>query len=364
MDYTSYETEDSCGYPSVYWAGEPYGSRIDLPEALAPLIERLTEYDLMRVQLEEKGGKVEDLQKIINSLNLPFCLRSHFGSHEISLCERPGLVRALQDLSWDLHFDVRQTYTQMPVYYICRTRRDYWSEHSLIVEDYYLSPGYPLQDKRFARLMNMGHEEYYLRLSQFRSSIEGLTGRGRATNGKIDDILYTLGRHLFQSAWHEDQRLGILVADSFHLPEFRQAIELLYLCLSGDLCSLRSALNPMLFTFFGKCYQQPALRRLLSLLSSCNGETLTELPERAGRLYKRLTHTFGRFLATEISWGARGLTLPLWKVVYANVSRLDMVKRSMKGNPAMLEAAGNLRKASAEIIDELLYIGQSDVSEK
>jgi len=364
MDYHSYETGGSCSYPSVHWAEELYENRIDLTEALAPLIERIMEYDQMRVRLEEDGGKVDDLQKITDSLNLPLCLGSNLRSHTISLSDRTDLKRALQDLSWDLHFDVRQTHAQMPVYYLCRTRRDYWSEHSLIVEDLYLSPGYPLQDERFARLMDLGHEYYYLRLSPFRSSIENLPCSSGATTDKVDDIIYTLGRHVFQSAWHEDQQLGILTADSFHLPEFRHAIELLYLCLSGDLCSLRCSLNPMLFTFFEHCYHQPALKGLLILLSSCNGQTITDLPQRAGKLYKRLTQAFGRFLATEVTWGVRGLTLPLWKIVYANVSRLEMVKQSMKGNAAMLEAAGNLRKASTEIIDELLCTGQTDANGK
>ena len=44
--------------------------------------------------------------------------------------------------------DVRQLDSRMPVYFLCRLRKDYWSEYSLIVEDLYRSPGYPLTDER------------------------------------------------------------------------------------------------------------------------------------------------------------------------------------------------------------------------
>ena len=163
---------------------------------------------------------------------------------------------------FDLHMNIRMLDTGMPVYYICRVERDYWMEYSLIVEDLYRSPSYTWQDDRFAKLMYMGHEIYFLRLSLFRKSLTELLSdqeNGIADKREVDEYIYRLGRYIFQAAWHEDQRPGMLTAEHFGLAKFYHAIELLYLCLSGELCQLRSTIDDRLLSFFEKAYPQPAI---------------------------------------------------------------------------------------------------------
>jgi len=243
----------------------------------------------------------------------------------------------------------------MPVFYICRIRRDHWSEYSLIVEDLYMSPGYSIVDDRFVKLMSAGHENYFLRLSQFRRQLQKHNRTRKETGSqKIDDFLYELGRYVLQAAWHEDQRLGFLVADLLRLPEFFQAVELLYLCLSAELCELRGAVNSNLRLFFEKIYPQPAILAFLDILTDLEGDMLNTLPLHAIRLYSNLSIAFSKFLATEVSWSTQKSKTPLWKILYANFSRLETVARDLTGDKRLSKAGRKLENQSRGIINSVI----------
>ena len=98
-----------------------------------------------------------------------------------------------------------------------------------------MSPGYPMIDQRFARLMQEnGRERHFIRLSPFRRLVESSWPRDK--NGsrlQVDRFLYGLGRKIFHSAWHEDQRMAVAVAATLQLPNFKDCIEFLYLILGG-----------------------------------------------------------------------------------------------------------------------------------
>lgn len=335
----------------VYEYEYGYAPNVDCREALASLIKRLEWYDTARLGLEREGGAIADLKNITTILNTPMTLRGRSASKAVRLTDRGSLRAILWDIDPDLHLDVRLRGTGMPAYYLCRTRADYWSEYSLIVEDLHMSPGYPVTDERFINLMHAGHEVFFLRLSPFRDGAQVMLDS--EDDATIDALLYSLGRHVFQAAWHEDQRLGIMAANHLELTSFRNAIELLYLCLGAELCELRGAVDERMLRFFEAVYPQPAIRAFLKRLATLDGGALNELPQQARQHYKGLLAAFSRFLATEIAWGARSQQIPLWKVLYGNFSRLESIGSVLRQGPELVRASTTLDRAAIAVLSEL-----------
>jgi hypothetical protein len=327
-------------------------------QALEPLLCTLREYDALRIQLECEGGRISDFGRITQILTREIHLTGLYHEYVCKLANQPGLRTALGDVgNYDTHLQVRRLGTGMPVYYLSRTDQDYWSEYSLIVEDFYLSPGYPMEDERLARVMFVGHDTRYLRLSAFRDKTrEMLKSQIKCDPAEydVDDLLYTMGRHIFQAAWHDDQRPAMLVAAHFNLPAFRQAVELLYLCLSGELCELRSAANPEMYRFLEVVYPQPAIRDFLNALSTLDGGAINELPQKALKLYAALGGAFSRFVRIEVPWGFRATHAPLYKLVFGNLSHLDRVGAALKSNPDVAQAAKSLESHAQRAIEDLV----------
>jgi len=209
-------------------------------------------------------------------------------------------------------------------------------EYGLIVEDLYASPGYPFHDERLVKLMQAGHEVYYLRLSQMRdracTMLERVERPGAQSGWATDELLYEVGRYVFQAMWHEDQKPALAACRAFGLVRFAHAMELLYLCLSSDLCSLRGALHEKLFWFFERVYPQPPLVKLLRAIQEADGAILADLPQRARPLYSRLSAAFGSFLKKETTWKKGHGPLPLYKILFSNFSRLDLVRSALTDN--------------------------------
>jgi hypothetical protein len=232
--------------------------KVDVEEALEPLVQQLRLYDSLRVELEEHGGGLELLAKIVQSLGTKISIQSAYRNESVSLTEGEKLREALREFHYSIRLDVRRLETNMPVYYLFRTKQDPWSQYNFVIEDFYMSPGYPLPEERFVRLMRAGHEVYYLRMSQFRKEVQRILERhGKVGGSDVDDCLYRVGRYVLQATWHEDQRVGLAVAYLLRLEHFRTAIELLYLVLTAELCELRGAVEPNMSEFF----RQPILRR-------------------------------------------------------------------------------------------------------
>ncbi|MBN1567790.1 MAG: hypothetical protein JXA73_08070 [Acidobacteria bacterium] len=336
-------------------------------QKLEPLLAGMCSYDASRNKLEKCGGSIDDLKRITAILTEKHVIQGDYSKHTVALCDPAGINSALMDTEYgSLHFDVRMLQNGMPAFYLCRRRYDYWAEYSLVVEDIYASPGYGFSDERFIKLMNFGHEAYFLRLSQFRKGImDHMQGDWRKES--IDDILFNVGRHVFQAAWHEDQRPGYLCSIYFDMEYFRHAIELLYLCLSGELCELRSEADAGMIRFFETVYPQPVIRDFLNLLQELDGAALNDIPKRALRCWGSLSQAFRRFLNTDVAWGNRRIKMPLYKVIFSNFSRLHLVSGALREDAASLAAADRLNRFSLSIAQTLLsgshHIQQGIVAE-
>jgi len=354
-DWDLYEDDYRMYRRTGYYGGFYSGRKIDIEKSLKPLIRMLKAYDHHRRLLEEKGGHISNLDELTSLLTTPVKIETRYDTATAALNEQMKLRHAVRDIYRGLRINVRQLPNRMPVFYICRIRRDHWAEYSLIVEDLYMSPGYSIVDDRFVKLMSSGHENYFLRLSQFRKQVKKYNRNQKVVSTEaIDDFLYELGRYVLQAAWHEDQRLGSLVATLFRLPEFFQAVELLYLCLSADLCELRGAVNDNLRLFFERIYPQPAILAFLEILTGLEGDMLNTLPLHAIRLYRNLSIVFSKFLATEVSWNTQKSKMPLWKILYANFSRLEVVARDLTGDKGLSKAGRKLENQSRGIINSVI----------
>lgn len=346
------------GKKSTGWGGGYQSYRcMDAEEALAPLLAVIKRYDALRLKLEKEGGTMADVARITEQLTTKVTIQGYYRPVEVSLTDAVALHRALWDVGdGDVQLDVRFLETnKMPVYYLCRIRRDWWAEYSLIVEDLYRSPGFTLRDERFVKLMRAGHESYSLRLSQFREGMAALAGPDQQLSREdIDDMLYQLGRYVFQAAWHEDQAVGSLAATHFRLPRFGQAIELLYLALSGQLCELRAAVNDDLLKFFDVVYPHPAIKAFLGLITRLDGSSLNALPEKALKLYTRLTQAFSKFIGVEVPWGTARIRVPIYKLLFANLTRLPYVAEALQADHDAQAAAQRLEQDAQLIIDGLV----------
>lgn len=328
-------------------------------EALQPLIRRLRAYDQHRHKLWTEGGRLIDFASISDLLKEPVCIHGNRGKHEVSLTDHAAMRTMLYDVgAGKVHHQVRQVAGQWPVYYLCRTRNDYWSEYSLIVEDLYRSPDYPMADERFASLMHFGHETRFLRMSLFRQKmLEQDTGKKGANETYADCVIYNLGRYIFQAAWHEDQRPAVLCARSFDMPKFREAVELLYLCLSGEICALRSAISESMIHFVTEIYPHEAILRFLQRLPELEGHMLNDIPQLALKFYARLSASFTQFLTTEVRWGWSNTKMPLYKAVFGNIKRMEMVAAACNSDNAVRNAATVLEGESESIINAIITLG-------
>lgn len=337
---------------SGYYYSRPFA---EVRKLLLPLMQRLRDYDATRVRLEREGGTAADLQLLTGCLSNPISIDDRSQHHRAVLTEPDELRQVLKRIgAKDLYFSVRVRPSGLPAYYVVRAKHGYWSEYSLLVEDLYRSPEYPSPDERFVKLMDWSHETYFLRLSQFREGVSaGLPVKGAESERKADGVLHDVGRQVFQAAWHEDQYAAFQVAEVFQLPLFRQAIELLYLCLSGDLCAIRASLDDDVSEFFVNVYPQPAIHALLARIGELDGKGLAELPEDAGDAYRRLTASFERFLRVEVRHGSRASSLPLYKLIYANFGRLDMITPTVTSCDGLSDAGAQLEELAAQVIFEI-----------
>jgi hypothetical protein len=343
------------GYHS-YQGGRSGRSMKKVRRALAPLLERMSSYDDARLTLEQEGGAVADLKKVTALLTEPVSINAGHGTRPIVLAQQESVKELFDSLGrHDIRWQVRTRPSGMPVYYVCRVRTDYWTDYKLVVEDLYVSPGFPLGDGRFVQLMWMGHERYHLRMSPYRAATTTLL-EGEDGEWAVDTLLQRVGQNVLQAAWHEDQRLGRAAADRFLMPDFAHAIELLYLCLSAELCELRASLTPEMIRFFEVVYPQPAIHAFLVRLASMEGATLDELPDLAYSLYHDLARSFGVFLAIEPPFGYSGASTPLYKVLFANVDRVDEAFGPLCGLDLVVEGAVDLARAARWISGRLTEV--------
>ncbi len=337
--------------------------RRKLEAALSTLVQQLGAYDEKRSEMEKRAVTPAMLLSTMELLKLTFEVEVLGRTHKVALVNQASVRELLRDLwHYECRFEIRTSAAGMPLYYLPRVWHDYDAVYSLVLEDLYQSPGYPMGEERFVKIMWGGHEVYFIRLSPFRKSLLEARSplRDPDAEDEIDALLKKIGRLVFQACWHEDQYVGMVAADQFELVHFRRAVELLYLCLTAELCELRGAVDETMIAFFRNVYAQPAIVSFLNRLVRLDGKALAEVPQAALKHFPALSRTFSRFLAVELPWGRSKALVPLYKLLFANFSRLDSVRGAIAATEELRKAAERLEKQSLAVIEALLD-GAGDV---
>lgn len=322
-------------------------------EAVKPLLKHLTRYDAARCGFERGGGRLTALAGISALLEAEI----DFGDRKGALADPAKLKHILGDLpgSTRIHLQVRRSNGGFPLYYLCRKATSWDTMYSLIVEDFFISQGFPMPDERFCCLMSQGSERNYLRLGPMRKPLQTVFP-GRETDHQwLDRQLYKAGRTVFQSAWHEDQKAGVLVGSCFGIPALRPAIELLYFALSADLCSIRPQVDEESIEFFMRVFPHDPIRRFLQLVPKLSGTETDGLPQKILPLYSRLSREFGQFLRIPVRWGRAQQTIPLYKLIFGNFNgRLAEIGIRLKPVDDIREGIARLEEEANAIITEIL----------
>ncbi len=358
---------------------------------LRPLLRRLNQYGKLLQRLKTEGGKVRDLRQLTQLLATPIKLRGRFGGDKRVPLTEPQAVRSyLSSVHHGLRFEIRTAKHGFPLYYLARTSSDYFGTYSLILEDYYRSPGYEEHDpdwERFSCTTRFGEAERLLRLSPYRMWAEdraaheaeeppaveadeadddnksafgyGSFGYGRSSYRDeltADRLLYTVGRYVLDAAWHEDQRFAGGVAELLHMTAFRETMELLALCLGANLSSLRSVAmskrGEAATAFFASAYRNKPIHTLLQALPEVEGPALVQFRERARTLYPKLATSFGKLMRFEGGLSCFQSSQPVYRSFIANYRRLGLLGFHLTDE--FLDACAVLEEQSRQISEAVL----------
>lgn len=344
------------GHSDMY--GRDHDLAIDgVGEGLSKLVDHLQTYDDLRVRLEAKGGAVSDLEQLTELLVSKVEINGPHSAQQAKLSDPGPLLLKLRTCFFGrVNLDIRQLTSGFPVYYLSRDEIDYRSGLRIIVDDLYISPGYPMPDPRFPRLLDIaGRDAGRMRLSPFRDQVcTHFSGDPDSSiSWRTDRFLCSLADLVFQAAWDIDQQMAFSLSKKLGLDSFREAIELIHLCLGGDLCQLRSNIDQNLRWFFEKTYPHDAISRLMEGLPRMNGLDIDHLPQIAQRLYPDLTSIFSKLIQTKIPWSPAGANIPLYKLLFANVDRFEVIIPTPEACPELAKARRHITEFSKTCIEEL-----------
>ena len=314
------------------------------------LLDILKLYDEKREKIENEGGVYDDLFDLSEILQQKFKLSTSKGRQRTSLDQPEELCAAIQNINQgELFFQIRKGHSGLPLYYLCRTKSDNYCSYKLIIEDIYKSSNFPIEDERFVLLYLRNREQSSLRLSQFRSQL--ITSADNP-----DEQLYSMGRYIFQNAWHEDQYPALVTADLLELDYFPQTLELLYLILSGNLYELRNAIGiePIIKHHLKIIYPEKAITKLICSLQARDISEIKAIASQAQVHFCQLENSFTKLLQSPLFWGYRNRKIPLFKIIYGNFFRADKIKNDLAKKEDLHKAKYALEEKAKTIMQSIL----------
>jgi hypothetical protein len=358
MSYYEYDPSDFSSYlEGDYLTQIKILSIEEKREKLQPLIRQIKRFDRIKNEVMNQAVSIRKLGQLAEILNEQIDL---FPEKEDIKCNLLN-YKSLNDQFWmedldNVKLEVRRGYMHMPMYYLCDAKSNYFGNYGIVLEDYYLSPGYTFEDPRFTRLMHHGHELYFIRMSGFRKEVEKLFEKTKSKQAKkTDKLLLDVGKHFLQGAWHEDQVIAWMMSEHFKLLKFKQAMELIYFSLGSEFCDVRQEITPEIKLFFRQVYKQPALLALIEKIETSEGNAFLDLETKSRELYTSVSKAFSNLLQCDIKWGmVQKRTIPLYKVVFSNIYRLDLVVKTLQENEAVHRNCQELEKVAGEAIEALV----------
>jgi hypothetical protein len=326
----------------------------DITDFIRALLEQIKALDAKRQKVEGELWDTADLMDITKLLEYEIPAKIN-GKPRCARLQDQKELQGIISLLPGYHLDIRRGENGLPLYLLCRIHWDYWSGYGTIVEEIHRSPGYRIFDPRFHRLIFNRKEVNVLNLAPFRAGIADLVDQTAPDPGAhVDEALFNLAKLVFRAAWHEDQSLGIYTAECLDIMYFREAIELLYLCLSGDLCRLRNHPQDVCLSYLREKHDNPYLHQFIEHIASLSGPGLGYLPQQAMKLFSALSSSFNKFINTPVVWGVNSQDVPLYKVLFANYTRLRQIAPHIPCDENLLSQKGLLEEVSHSTINTLL----------
>lgn len=326
-------------------------------ELLEPLIRQLELYESVKREIMQFKVSVNKLRELSGVLRE----KKSMDGMKFSLHETESIKTALHHNNlWDVQLDVRRGHMQLPKYLLCDQQRNwYGNNYGVITAEFFKSADYQLPDPRFIKLMNHSHEEYNINMAGFREKVQSefFNGKRKGGSKKTGQLLTDIGENFLQTTWHEDQVIAWMLSKHFDLPKFKEVMELLYFILGSDLCAVRQQVNNNVKGFFEKIYVQPSLLIFLENIEISEGSEFQSLETRARNWYRTISKTLNSLLQCNITWGMFDeIKIPLYKVVFANIYRLEMVVENagVKKNNLIREKCGLLENVSIKAINDMI----------
>lgn len=346
----SYHTFD---YDDYYYSAPSHRnlSYSDKKKILEQLISQLAKADRLKSDLYYNTISLEKLRNMKAILDEKITLENHYEKASFSLSERFELNRAFSRTGlWDLSIYLQRDKHNFPSYLLCESVENYFGNYGIVLADFYRSPQYEIHDERFVRLMSMGHEKLYMRMSIFRDYIEKING---IDDMNVDRLLKILGEDFFSGAWHEDQIVSFILADKKQLgiQSLKESTEIVYSILSLDLSAIRNSYTSDVKWFFSKVFPRKSLGMLFNKIEKSNASDFKFLEQRARHWYKELGAYFSSFLSTKVEY--RDCTLPVYKLIFANIFRLELISDVLVQQATLKEPLQIIREISSEAIREL-----------
>lgn len=147
----------------IPWRSMRAPSPAAVRRAASPLVSLVEQYDRLREELETSGADAFAVARITDVLTRPRHVRTPGGNTRLLLGHAASVESFLRRIGGhSLRWQVRRLDSGLPAFHLCRITGDPWAEYRLVVEDLYCSPRYPCDDSRFIRLMDRGHETWFL----------------------------------------------------------------------------------------------------------------------------------------------------------------------------------------------------------
>jgi len=76
-------------------------------------------------------------------------------------------------------------------------------------------------------------------------------------------------------------------------------------------------------------YPQKVIYDFVKMISKMEDSKLDKLPSKALKQYARLSKAYNALLKTEVKWGYIKQLMPLYKIIFGNFFRMDMVGKKL-----------------------------------
>jgi len=305
--------------PEDYHYRKPkYISFAEKTERVSPLLSVLNEYSYLLGDLHKSSVSLVKLKEIQQLLK-----------QDIRICSEPfklldnreKIQSCFDEIDLDIVLEKRRIEFNLPVYYCTEfSNQHFYGDYDLLLKDFYKSEYFDFQDHRFIPVTLRYSEKHALRLSQFQTSQAiAVYGDEQTAYEKIKHI----GETVLQAMWDKNQNLAFRMCQFFEMKLLQQAIELIYLVNGTNVTVLRRLIDNEVMKFFEQVYTQPYVVAYLKRIQSLEGSEFKAIQSSALEVYGLLNETLSNLLEIEIPWGSDRRHQSLYKVLFANLNRLD-----------------------------------------